>query len=52
VEDSEDEEFTSYENSIVEAVLKADGSGMLFKHPFINNKLQPGLCTECDRAPH
>src|SRR6202030_4259052 len=40
VEDSEDEEFTSYENSIVEAVLKADGSGMLFKHPFINNKLQ------------
>jgi hypothetical protein len=40
VEDSEDEEFTSYEHSIVEAVLKADGSGMLVKHPFINGKLQ------------
>jgi hypothetical protein len=40
VEDSEDEEFTSYEHSIVEAVLKADGSGMLVKHPFINNQLQ------------
>jgi len=38
VEDSEDEEFTSYEHSIVEAVLKADGSGMLVKHPFINGK--------------
>ena len=40
VEDSEDEEFTSYEHSIVEAVLKADGSGILVKHPFINGKLQ------------
>ena len=40
VEDSEDEQFTSYEHSIVEAVLKADGSGMLVKHPFINGKLQ------------
>ena len=40
VEDSEDDEFTSYEHSIVEAVLKADGSGMLVKHPFVNNKLQ------------
>ena len=40
VEDSEDEEFTSYEHSIVEAVLKADGSGMLVRHPFINGKLQ------------
>jgi hypothetical protein len=40
VEDSEDEEFTSYEHSIVEAVLKADGSGTLVRHPFINNKLQ------------
>src|SRR5260370_10632815 len=40
VEDSEDEEFTSYENSIVQAVLKAHGSGMLFQHPFITNKLQ------------
>jgi hypothetical protein len=39
-EDSEDDEFTSYEHSIVEAVLKADGSGMLVKHPFVNNKLQ------------
>ncbi len=40
VEDSEDDEFTSFEHSIVEAVLKADGSGMLVKHPFVNNKLQ------------
>jgi hypothetical protein len=40
VEDSEDDDFTSYEHSIVEAVLKADGSGMLVKHPFVNNKLQ------------
>jgi hypothetical protein len=40
VEDAEDEQFTSYEHSIVEAVLKADGSGMLVKHPFINGKLQ------------
>jgi hypothetical protein len=40
VEDSENEEFTSYEHSIVEAVLKADGSGVLVKHPFINNQLQ------------
>jgi RNA dependent RNA polymerase len=40
VEDAEDTEFTSYENSIVEAVLKADGSGLLFKHPYINGKLQ------------
>lgn len=40
VEDSENDEFTSYEHSIVEAVLKADGSGMLVKHPFVNNKLQ------------
>ena len=40
VEDSEDEEFTSYEHSIVEAALKADGSGTLVRHPFINNKLQ------------
>src|ERR1039458_9683987 len=40
VEDAEDERFTSYEHSIVEAVLKADGSGMLVKHPFINGKLQ------------
>src|SRR3984957_7304413 len=40
VEDSEDQEFTSYEHSIVEAVLKADGSGTLVRHAFINNKLQ------------
>ena len=46
VEDSEDDNFTSYEHSIVEAVLKADGSGMLVKHPFVNNKLQQ-LLTKC-----
>jgi len=40
VEDSEDAEYTSHESSIVEAVLKADGSGALIQHPFINNKLQ------------
>src|SRR6266700_6025473 len=40
VEDSEDVEFTSQESSIVEAVLKSDGSGALIQHSFINNKLQ------------
>ena len=39
VEDSEDEEFTSYEHTMVEAVLKADGSGMLVRHPWLNKQL-------------
>jgi hypothetical protein len=32
--------YTAIENSIVEAVLKADGSGLLVKYPFINNRLR------------
>jgi hypothetical protein len=43
VEDEEDTQFSSYERTFVEAVLKADGSGMLVKHPYINRKLQSML---------
>jgi hypothetical protein len=43
-EDSEDGEYTSAERTVVEAVLKADGSGQLVKFPFINNQLQRILC--------
>lgn len=42
--DSEDGEYTSAERTVVEAVLKADGSGQLVKFPFINNQLQRILC--------
>jgi len=35
-----DSEYTSTENTIVEAVLKADPTGYLAKHPFINKQLQ------------
>ena len=41
---SEDAEYTSAERTVVEAVLKADGSGQLVKFPFINNQLQRILC--------
>ena len=40
----EDGEYTSAERTVVEAVLKADGSGQLVKFPFINNQLQRILC--------
>jgi hypothetical protein len=43
-EDSEDGEYTSGERTVVEAALKADGSGQLVKFPFINNQLQRILC--------
>ena len=33
-------EYTSEENTIVEAVLKADPTGFFLKHPHINNQLQ------------
>jgi hypothetical protein len=42
--DSEDSEYTSAERTVVEAVLKADGSGQLVKFPFINNQVQRILC--------
>ncbi|MBY0502754.1 MAG: hypothetical protein K2X03_02515 [Bryobacteraceae bacterium] len=41
---SEDGEYTSAERTVVEAALKADGSGQLIKFPFINNQLQRILC--------
>src|SRR5215472_11042288 len=43
-DDPEDAEYTSAERTVVEAVLKADGSGQLVKFPFINNQLQRILC--------
>ena len=43
-EDPEDGDYTSAERTVVEAVLKADGSGQLAKFPFINNQLQRILC--------
>ncbi len=41
---TEDGEYSSAERTVVEAVLKADGSGQLVKFPFINNQLQRILC--------
>jgi hypothetical protein len=32
-------EYTSFERTVVEAVLKVDSSGYLIKHPYINNAL-------------
>jgi hypothetical protein len=43
-EDLEDGEYTSAERTVVEAALKADGSGQLVKFPFINAQLQRILC--------
>ncbi len=34
-----DSEYTSFERTVVEAVLKVDSSGYLIKHPYINNAL-------------
>src|ERR1035438_9530566 len=42
--DSEYGEYTSAERTVVEAVLKADGSAQLVKFPFINNQIQRILC--------
>jgi hypothetical protein len=39
-----DGESASTERTVVEAALKADGSGQLVKFPFINNQLQRVLC--------
>ena len=40
-EPDELEEYTSFENTLAEALLKADGSGgYLVKHPYVNQKLQ------------
>ncbi|MHB8656225.1 MAG: hypothetical protein ACYDA9_20400 [Terriglobia bacterium] len=33
-------EYTSVENTVVEAVLKADPTGYIVRHPFINRQLQ------------
>ena len=33
-------EYTSVENTVVEAVLKADSTGYMVRHPFINRQLQ------------
>lgn len=38
-EESNESEYTSFEHTIVEAVLKVDSSGYLIKHPYINNAL-------------
>jgi len=38
-EEVTESEYTSYERTIVEAVLKVDSSGYLIKHPYINNAL-------------
>jgi hypothetical protein len=35
--------YTSVENTIVEAVLKADSTGYMVRHPFINRQLQRSL---------
>jgi hypothetical protein len=40
IDDAEDDEYTSYEASVVEAVLKADASGSLVRHPYLNTRLQ------------
>src|SRR5437879_11944066 len=38
-EEGNDSEYTSFERTVVEAVLKVDSSGYLIKHPYINNAL-------------
>jgi len=42
--DPEDGDYPSAERTVVEAALKADGSGQLVKFPFINAQLQRILC--------
>ena len=38
-EEASNSEFTSFEHTVVEAVLKVDSSGYLIKHPYINTAL-------------
>ena len=38
-EEAHGSEYTSFEHTVVEAVLKVDSSGYLIKHPYINNAL-------------
>ncbi len=38
-EEVNDSEYTSFERTVVEAVLKVDSSGYLIKHPYINSAL-------------
>ncbi|MGB2888108.1 MAG: hypothetical protein WBC04_10450 [Candidatus Acidiferrales bacterium] len=38
-DEANDSEYTSFEHTVVEAVLKVDSSGYLIKHPYINNAL-------------
>ena len=40
IDDAEDDEYTSHENSVVEAILRSDGSGSLVRHPYLNARLQ------------
>ncbi|MCW5979587.1 MAG: hypothetical protein KIT09_16030 [Bryobacteraceae bacterium] len=39
-EPAEDDEATSVERSVLEAILKADPTGYLIQHPWVNNQLQ------------
>ena len=38
-EEANESEYTSFERTVAEAVLKVDSSGYLIKHPYINNAL-------------
>jgi hypothetical protein len=38
-DEANDSEYTSFEHTVVDAVLKVDSSGYLIKHPYINNAL-------------
>jgi hypothetical protein len=38
-EEEHESEYTSFENTVVEAMLKVDSSGYLIKHPYINSAL-------------
>jgi len=38
-EGTNESEYTSFEHTVVEAMLKVDSSGYLIKHPYINNAL-------------
>jgi hypothetical protein len=38
-DEANDSDYTSFEHTVVEAVLKVDSSGYLIKHPYINNAL-------------
>jgi hypothetical protein len=38
-EEANDSEYTAFEHTVVETVLKVDSSGYLIKHPYINNAL-------------